>query len=441
MGLRFGTGRRHGIITSANSGGGVVRSPYRFVLPRGQMATGFKNNAAVSVNVTTTLVRTFSTPPSQVQLVYYNGALNNDYSSPAVYGEQFNTNPVSLRAAVELMGASPVTTKAAFSGADSSGLQAGGAITLSDPITGWAANKFYAIRTETTLQNLNDNFPNGWTGGASVNPGGGARTDQTLSGAPAVTADQVYATGQLVTAGGLTNLAGNVPVAMIGTYAGGFATGQPSAMYLGDSIASISFALVENYFTTNGGSFLDRTMRTNNVCYAKAAIGAGRAIQWTGNTTCQRYLMQFAGRVYWQYGTNDFGSGDTLANIYSYMSAAYNSANSLLVPQFYAMTMIPRGSSSNSYVDSAGQTAATPWLNGGIVDQYKTMIQAGPGFSTDAHAVALRDASDHTLWLTNGVANTYVAANDAPSGIHPTDAGHTLAGTALNTEVATIPLS
>lgn len=46
---------------------------------------------------------------------------------------------------------------------------------------------------------------------------------------------------------------------------------------------------------------------------------------------------------------------------------------------------------------------------------------------------------DKDVW--EGVANTYIAANDAPIGIHPTEAGHALMATPLATEMTSWTLA
>lgn len=430
-------------------------SPYKFVLPRGRagiMTKGLVSNPSCDRNLTQLITRTRAISPVAVALDFYNGGMDNDYNSLPL-GEQLGPNPITIRASVERLGTTNTIQRFTFNGQDSITLQPGEFATT-DMLTAevafglaagstWPVNTFYAIKVETVTPSLGGIWPQGLTGGQStVNTGGvtGTRADQSFSCTATEGADQVYALGAYVTTGGVTNVSGHVPIAMIGYYAPGV-TGPAAPLWFGDSIADNAYPNAFNYFGS-GGVFMEQAVRTRQVPYSRYALGSMRSTFYLGRNDMAKRLMSYATQVYWELGTNGLNAGAvTAASLYSIVESAVYDARKRGVKQFIGLPIIPSTSSSDGGATLVNQTYRTNFEPGGQRDIYNNLLRSGVLSPTGPDAfvntsATVEDPGDNSKFAVNGSPNSIMAPNDAPLLIHPNQTGHTNMAVPVNNDMA-----
>lgn len=430
-------------------------SPYKFVLPRGRMGImtkGATGNASYDRNLSQLITRTRAITPRAVAFDFYNGGMDNDYNS-LPWGEQLTPNPITIRAAVERLGATNTIHKILFNGQETVTLQPGEFI-LSDLLdattfglaegSSWPANTFFAIHIETVGPALGAQWPGSLTAGqSSVNTGGvtGTRADQSFTCTAAQGLDQVYSVGAYNTTGGVNNIRGHIPIAMVGFYAPGV-IGPAAPMWVGDSIADDAYPSAMNYFGA-GGVFMEKALRTRQLPYSRYALGSMRSTFYSGRNDGLKRLFRYASQVYWEPGTNGLNAGAVNASsLMAIVKQAINDARLRGVKDFIGLPIIPCTSSTDGGATNVNQTYRAGFEPGGQRDLYNAMLRASVGQWDGLDAFVdtsgpLEDPTDRSKFLSNGSANSIVANNDGTVLIHPNEAGHVLMADPVNTDLLT----
>lgn len=425
----------------------LLTSPYRLVLPRGYIPKQFSTSGTRDRTLTCIITRTRANPPKRVAFVYFIGRIDNTNN----IGEVLPSAGVTIRAGIETLGATNNAYHITFNGGQDSVTAQPGDIVISDFMDGnsiglgagstWGSNKFYAIKTEcVSLAGNGGQIPAYPFTGSTASTGGvtGNRSDQQMGCTAAESLDQVWATGAITTAGGSTGINGLVPFAMIGDYADGV-TPYPSVMFVGDSIADASFPAAQNYFGS-GGVFIEKSLRTRTFPYTKVALASRDPSSWNGTNTATKMLMSWCSHAIWQMGTNGLATNGATAWYNIVKQFAYD-CRVRGVKKVVGLPISPRTTSTDHFATAANQSAASGYGAGAERDIYNALLSAGAGSSgpgvdifVDTSA-PVQDLTTAWKWLTDGNANTNVASNDDPLGLHPTEAGHALMAVPLTAEM------
>jgi lysophospholipase L1-like esterase len=450
-------------------------------------------------NIKTTFgtLYTFPYGASNIQLVYSNIIVN------AAGGEADASGPVTVSASVELVkGQTPLLVT--FSGATSGTANTNGVELVSDEIpvdiapggTLWVntcasgTNIPGCILTESSA-NATDGLgwsinsatnaspivlggaqPHGFTTGDAIkvlnvngNTAANVTTTATVVDATHVSLDGTtgngaytnngYALGSdLTTTGSVAMRSINAisvfaPIAIIGTPLLGARI--PCVGVAGDSISrGTGDTIVQN------GGWIARSMGgPYNVSIPYTLVGRGgtKGVDFTDTTSYgtksirRRRIIMALPNVFWAYGTNDFNTGSTTAqvqtSVLAFATQAYQRGN-----RCFVATVLPITTSSDSFVTVANQTKGAgfsqrapfnSWLRDGAPLDQSTLQPAAVGLPgalrigqaghpiykvIDIASVAEVDANNQLFpnggfWIVNGTAN--YATTD---GTHPTSVMH-----------------
>ncbi|WP_435018490.1 hypothetical protein TA3x_000464 [Tundrisphaera sp. TA3] len=216
----------------------------------------------------------------------------------------------------------------------------------------------------------------------------------------------------------------------------------PAFLIFGDSIATET---ADTYNATGDIAYIARAISSAGYYYAKETVGSDRysfSLQTTGPEKVA--LVQYATDIIDEMGVNDYANGASITSLKTWslelwgrwkrISGPYGKP-----PRIHKCSLTEITSSSNSYVDPAGQTI--PYGAGNARQLYNTWVASIAGQKIDpvtgnldpTNGVVLLDgfidvrpAFEDPLnpgkWVTNGTAN--YATND---GIHPKPALHAAA--------------
>lgn len=198
---------------------------------------------------------------------------------------------------------------------------------------------------------------------------------------------------------------GYFPAAIIGT------TTKPCFYLLGDSRCTGD--------QENADASLDIGNCARSVgplyAYVNSGVGGQRASCWFYSSTRQMELIQYAYAIINQLGVNDMnGAGPDQP----YSLEAYNQCIGARFSgrPYSRVTLEPATTSSNSFVDAAGQTVANQGTQVGLYNTWVRSRVDGVPYSDIAPAV--QDAGDPLKWKTNGTPWAYT-----PEGIHSQNLG------------------
>lgn len=240
---------------------------------------------------------------------------------------------------------------------------------------------------------------------------GGYVTTSSLNGQDTVNGEKMR-----VAAAGLTDQTMNPSSGWAGgastnnyTYSPVLIVGQttvPSVLILGDSLAEL---FNDTYTGASGDIGYPGRCVGPLFGYTKHARQGTSASQFLSSTTNCLALSQYFSHVLCEFGVNDLASVSAAACLASLQ------AISALFPtkKFLQSTITNRGASSNSWIDSVGQTP-TVTVSDRIV-QLNDFIRAGlvPGVGYIEFNDVLSTARNSKLWKSDGNPNTWTS-----DGIH-----------------------
>lgn len=401
---------------------GAMNSDLTTDVPAGQRATLGSSRMIVPYSVVA------PEPTAGIQFVFWVG-----YNDASTLGEKTIANTSTWRAGFEANGQ---TKQLTFSGQSSATMGAslpGGAPSLlfSDRIypadvglSVWPTTGSAFIRTDVTVPS------GGSIPGFSQNGGSG----EAVRFSADLGTYQSGNTGALSTPSGAQTFGFSPgPVAIIGQWPSGIVP-LPSFAGNGDSIMDYTGDNTDTGTGSTSGGFFVRAMRGNNIPYIKMSRGsdgyasASLANQWA----TRKYLTRFATHLIDEMGIN--GGALTAAQEFAIASSLYSVARASGVQWVGRTSITPSGSSSNSFIDKAGQTPFQS--NGGTQDQFNALMLAALGTTIDSYIdtrTALGDATDKHYWLTNGVAN-YPTSD----GTHPSPTFHGFMAATIISSIPTI---
>lgn len=277
------------------------------------------------------------------------------------------------------------------------------------------ANTAFGSFTFLALQTGNTPYGNVYTGGAAVNEGAAmSATPQDLTVSGSVSNGLTYGLGPMLilTEGVL-----------------------PSVAIWGDSIAYGTGGTTQGDGNGNSGWPALYTYRAG-AGYCKFAVPSERMTH--GNTTnwARRlpiFALSNATHVISTYCTNDLRVGltPTLSAMQSVKQgelALYRQYRPWV--RILGVPLLPRTSSTDSWVTTAGQTGQTNFtpLGSGVREQYNDWLRSRPSGFTGCLDItgAAETAPNSGLWRVNGSAN--YATSD---GTHPTQTIHSAIANAL----------
>lgn len=458
--------RAHG-TPSGPSGASVnpLITTDRLVFGRFRMGGNFVNQASSNQNLTLVVSPTKARAPENFRVVYMNRALNNVYTDPNAYGEQVGPNLITIRASAAYVPASAnsgngwagvVTVPHTFNNAiiaksdgahgvtistmsamiaDGGTLSgdgktigiAPGYIVVSDPrvwtefglTTATAGSRNMWHKTETVVPTNGGSWPQ-YTGDAGIT------NEATVCFAASGGLDQVYSSVPLDTTGSTsTSKQGHVPCAVIGKW--GAVTPLPALIAQGMSITVGQGSGTDTQTSTSGG-YMSEAFKQSTWPHCIAALGSMESLYFLGDTAGFRWLARYADEAFLDEGTNSIAGGrsasDTIADFTSFTAIL----KTLGVAKVHWCTITPRATSTDNFTNLTNQTGRDPHFgNGEDRDLFNTAIQSSPVPTSWIDTTSyLQDPTDHTAWLTNGSAGTYIQTGAPYNHVHPTQAGHTL---------------
>lgn len=342
---------------------------------------------------------------SQIQI----GMIGSQTTPNVNTGDTGLGHTMTWEAGIEI-GSPALTRQCYFNGAKSVTFQDKSPLVLTDPITlGVNAGETINIRQNFTIPDSTGKFLTT----ARDHLGNNVLSTSTTS--------QVANTGSLTTpGGGATTYCRTLPVAIIGIPK----TPMPSVLIIGDSVAlgyqdANADARGMKGFVARG---LDNVNGYAVPWHAQTVSGWALEGQKLVNAPLQRDLWKYCTHVLFQIGINDM-FGSSLSAIQDKTTAVLTELKRTIGPygkplHITCTTITPNASSSNSYIDAAGQTLSGSFVVGGIRDQYNAWLLSLVGGSLVDQVLDLRTVTDDPAnpgkWYTNGI-STFPTSD----GIHP----------------------
>lgn len=220
-------------------------------------------------------------------------------------------------------------------------------------------------------------------------------------------------------------------------------TPVPSVYIIGDSIAA---GVGDTLAPTATGAYglivrgLDSVNGKPIAAFNQSLSGVQLAQQGPGYTAYSLQLLPYCTHVIIEAASNDIASGASLASIQNTITNLVTAIKAVNGPygkplKVYVTKVLPRVTSSNSFVDAAGQTPVAGFTVGGVRDTYNTWLSTQVGGLLDGIIdpnIYVEDQSNPGKWISTGAAN--YATTD---GIHPSTAAYILGTQAVNAAAAT----
>lgn len=251
---------------------------------------------------------------------------------------------------------------------------------------------------------------------------------------PANHIDQVYGTGALTApSGASSDDVAYGPTMTLGRYH----TPALSTGGCGDSVMQGTGDTAgwpqtgKGYFSRAGLSGGVGAIAATKFCH-----GGASAAKMALNTLMMDYF-QYLNVLVIFLGENDIGLNGTgnVTTLYNNLNILCQAARAADVQKIVIFKMWPRVTSSNDFIDAAGQTYNTGYGPGEKSEQINALLSSLPVdyvFDTDS----ARDALDFLKWITNGT--PFYPTED---GTHPTSDIYAAIGAELRTLLETIPVT
>jgi len=322
------------------------------------------------------------------------------YSQINANGPETNLgNDYNFESGIETITPS-ATTLQTWSSAGTKNVINGDALILSDSTPGLTIgpNENFWVRRGHILAAATDYFP-----------ASGLQFSGSVMNSP-ISASQIAATGTFSTpAGGSgSGLAVSYPNLIVGVPD----VRTPSVLIIGDSIAA---GVGDGTQDFNGNvGFIRRGLASVNgnqiPCHGQDVPGLKMVVE--KDYTKVKSAWPYATHAIIETGFNDIND-QTLGAMQSALTTIVNDLKSTIGPygkriHVSVCTICPSTTSSNSWIDAAGQTTKANWAVGAKRDQYNDWLvtQAGTLFDTliDIRTVT-DDPANPGKWYTNGTAN------------------------------------
>lgn len=352
---------------------------------------------------------------TDIQFVFGN------FQAPGTSAEVDGPNALNIEATLETITPSVAAIRSTFNGVTPGLLNPGGIFAADAMPVSLPANAQAWGRTGVIV-----NVGQSWPRTSFFAISGEAQYESTAS------VSQVNATGAMSTpAGGQTAGGGFLPLGIIGVPEKPF----PAVGLLGDSI--MAGTVGDATSTVNGsrgmyarGLFFDNGTLWPYVMLARASERA----EWCAGLSSylRKYMLQYCTHVICNYGTNDIAAGRTFDQIKADLMSIWDQARARGCKVYQAM-ILPRVTSSNSFVDIAGQTITAGFGANSTRYLLNQFFQASVGTLIDGVIDGnkyLEDPNNYGRWVVNGSPN-YVTSD----GTHPNATGAIL-GAAATKSVA-----
>jgi hypothetical protein len=358
---------------------------------------------------------------TQLRLVYAGFYLANGTGIETNVG-----NAVSIEAAIEWPGATPVTARVTFNGSSVGSIVDGATAYMSDPIYPSAFGlsvfpkntTFYVRRLSAVAQTLR-------YGRHEASSATGERT----AFSDGLSASQLLGSGAMaVPSGGADSSATQGPTAILGVPSG---TPDIAVALIGDSITNGSNDNNMGGDGEAGSGWMPRglwSVGSRSIPWIKMAVGGAEARYHASNVKWKEYL-QYVTHGIVAAGTNDMRvSSRTAAQTWADLQTLYTACKTGGLRRVEAALIIPRV--TGTYATTGGQTPVTGFETGGNRrDALNTLIVAGTS-GLDNYINVNLDAAD-------GTALDRFIANGTNDGTHPVATLHASMGSRLATRAAT----
>ncbi|MEY2892662.1 MAG: hypothetical protein RJA98_2570 [Pseudomonadota bacterium] len=346
------------------------------------------------------------------------------------------------KAAIEKDGATS-SVPVLFSGARTKLIPAGATDVQSDPLlaSAFGLSAFtngdkYWVRLELTVSTAGQKIPAMFNyGTAGIYPGGVALWLDPVAN---TTVSQIDSYGNIAISGSSWTNEVNVVAPIV---LGRFVSGNPKTfLAVGDSITEGSADALSGQV---GNGYFDRArMSASNGAPMLAGIkfGQGSSISamWSAaNADRMTPYLAYAKYLWDMYGTNDFLAGETDATVRTRCQAIWAQAMASGASGVVRGEVLPRVTSSDSYVLAANQTYINSAFGvGGAARTFNTWLSTQVGGGAVLTVVpfdSVRDSGDRYKWKVNGTAG-YATAD----GVHPSTAAHILMADELRPVLASL---
>jgi hypothetical protein len=367
---------------------------------------------------------------SELRLVFSGFYLLNGSGAETNIG-----NDQSVEAAIEWPGASTVTVRATFGGQNIGTIVDGIAEYVSDPIlpssfglTSFPAGTTFYYRSRRIVG----------LGLKHAKHGASGATGENTFYCDGSAASQLMGTGVMAKqTGGATALAELGPTAIIGRPKG---IPDFSVLLVGDSIMDGNNDNSIDGDGSAGGGWSARglwSVSGRTVPFIKCSVGGSLAQHFADGFTKRSVYFKYCTHAVCNYGTNDLVAGRSATQVLADLQVIWASLKTSRIRHVEQTLIFPRVTSSNSYVDAAGQTTLSGFDLGGTKrDPLNASIIAAVGANgldnyLDLNG-AVADPAALDKWVSNGT--TTFATSD---GTHPQPAIEPTIAAIFTTRVAT----
>lgn len=431
------------ISSSNSSGSSSAPKGYQVIATRGMMPNSVQQAGFFSIpnDIADSRIKCFvgNSSVSSLKLGFCGTTLN------ASGTETFLGNDYGIEAAIEL--ASPAMYEnAIFQGSDyglvgNKGLLISEAINISIPAGGT-----FEVRCGYKVNQSTHFIPScsKWLNTSALSDFGSFSQANS---------SQVQGTGAMsVASGGSTN--GSLPYSAPPYLILGIPTSPlPSVCIIGDSIADGSgdtsnsggtgpSALGSAGYIARGLESVS-TQATYPIPYIKTTVASDTyAHNIISSSPFKRNCWQYVTHIVCELGINDICINlSSLATLQTYVTNLCADIRSVTGPygkpiKIAFCKIMPQTTSSNLFVDAAGQTPVTGATVGGVRDTFNAWLVTQIGGLIDYLIdpnIYVEDQANPGKWVSNGTSNYGTA-----DGVHPTTALHILAAQAVNAWAQTI---
>lgn len=409
----------------------VAGAPLQIVATRGDLPYTLVTVASVTLHESRKLVKFGPADCSDIRFVY-----------PGFSVDLTALGEIDLATGYSVLGALEDTTRgvakfASLSGQRVIAIAAGAGFTITDPIgLDFPANATAKVQYEARLT----------SGQAMIaqinNAGSSAPTESYRS--------TILSTGQCGTAGAWSSTSRTAgtpvgaPTAILGVPIKPF----PSVVGIGDSIQANRDDTTGDASGNHG--FLPRGLYAGGpggvaVPYCNLSVSGEKVLTLNNGGHAQRLTMlKYCSHVVFNLGTNDIPDALTLAQFQTRYTTAWMSLSRYGV-KIYQVKILPRTTSTDSWVTAANQSYVTGFAPGGLRDQLNAWFLTQVGVSIDGvidTSQYVEDQANLGKWKTDGSTANLTTSD----GLHLSPNGASLAAAGVtdksqNFSVLTLPVS
>lgn len=166
-----------------------------------------------------------------------------------------------------------------------------------------------------------------------------------------------------------------------------------------------------------GRGWFQRAIAALNIPSANFAVHGSSAVNGASDNRVSYWYPLCTDGVF-AFGANDFSNNGGYITVSEMQSRATTILNQFVSAGFnrkFGMVLLPRSSSSDSFVTEANQTVLANWDVGGPPDLYSQSI-VNLGFTGTLPMIGVRGV-DAKRWKVNGTVSAYTSDGTHPSGL------------------------